>query len=874
MPIIPKIPKIPKIASGINPKEEKYKEKLPTLEEIKSRNEVLSATPLKKRTFIGKKIQRLRDTGVGRDLEEGLFGIEDPVMTDASRLQNETMGQEAKRKGILGFLGIAKKRSQKILDREIELQRDGIKPGRAAQIAALDVPEKKLGTPLEQIAAYESNKKRRERLQKELGLTEEEEKALKRVTLFEQIDHVGNLLDVGTFGATVAPKKFVKEMVEKVAKEASEKGIKDIILSYLPKLDPKKVDEIALLTKNVTEEDDVAEILNKQIVDALDQAPEGQILKESEDIIPKVAEEVRTPKIPPVGLSPESQLDEVIPSSSIVPQEKSAVDTVIEALKKAKPIRGKQEAIYSKERSKRLGQAMAVGQKIKGEAGLPAQLSKLKGEIPKVEFESLRKDLTQGTIDELFETAKNSPELSGFEKIRAQEALAKLFGEYGGQVPTRGELALLEKAFPKQLIDELLDKRPLLNKFVEAGLQLANIPRSLMSGFLDLSFGGRQGLFVAPRYRKEFYDSWKRQFKIFGSEKAYKASEDALKSNPRFELAKEAGISFTDVGGAISGREERFASSWAEKIPVIGKGIRATGRAYTAFANKFRLDIFSSMVKDAENLGLNPVENTDLLREIANFVNAATGRGSLGILEDAAPALNAFFFSPRLMASRLTLLNPVYYIRQDPFVRKEALKSLLTFGGTAATMLGLVSLIPGVEVGTDPRSADFGKIKIGNTRVDIAGGFQQYIRMAAQLISGEYVSTTSGKEYTLGEGYKPVTRYDILLRQIESKEAPIFSFITSILRQQDYAGQPVSVQKELLERITPMIISDAYDLAKDDPSLLPLEILAIFGASVQTYQPAKDKKKVSSGFPSVPRLPKLNVGPSIPKIPKLPKITR
>lgn len=600
-------------------------------------------------------------------------------------------------------------------------------------------------------------------------------------------------------------------------------------------------------------------------------SPEGEQYWEIEK---KITPKEQLPQQPEIQVRPEPQLDEVIPSPSIVPQEKTAVQSLIDALKKAKPIRGKQEAIYSKERGKRLGQAMAEGKRIKGEAGLPAQLSKLKGEIPKVEFESLRKEIKQENIDELFESAKNSDQLSGFEKIRAQEALAKLFGEYGGQVPTRSEIALLERVFPKELIDELLDKRPLMSKIAEAGLQLANIPRALMSGFLDLSFGGRQGSFAAPRYRKEFYDSWKKQFKIFGSEKAYKASREALENHKDFELAKEAGISFTDVGRAISDREERFASQWAEKIPLIGRGIRATGRSYTAFANKFRMDIFSSMIKDAENLGLDPKNNIDLLKGIATFVNASTGRGSLGKLEDAAGLLNAFFFSPRLMASRLTLLNPVYYIRQDPFVRKEALKTLLTYGATASTILGLTSLIPGVTVGTDPRSADFGKIKIGNTRIDIGGGFQQYIRMAAQLISGEYVSTTTGKEYKLGEGYKPTTRYDILLRQIESKEAPIFSFITSILRQQDYAGQPISVQKELLERITPMIISDSYDLAKEDPSLLPLEVLAIFGASVQTYKPKDDKKKGSSGFPSVPKLPKLNVGPSIPKIPRLPKITR
>lgn len=527
-------------------------------------------------------------------------------------------------------------------------------------------------------------------------------------------------------------------------------------------------------------------------------------------------------------------------------QDTDAIDTVIKALREAKPIRAGQEAIYSAERSKRLGAAMAVGEKVKGEAGFKAQLGQLKGEIPKVEFESLKGKLSQDTVDHLFEMAKNSNELSGFEKIRAQEGLAKLFGEYGGQVPTKSEIGLLERVFPGELIDELLTKRPLLSKWSDAGLQLVNIPRSIMSGFADLSFGLRQGIFAAPRFRKQFWDSWKKQFKIFGSEKAYKASRDALTSHADFELAKEAGISFTDVGKTISNREEDFASQWAEKIPVAGKVIRATGRAYTAFANKYRMDIFADMIKRADELGLDPRNNMDQLKNMADFVNSATGRGSLGKLEDAAPVLNAFFFSPRLIASRLDLLTkvvqPGFWLNVDPFTRKETLKTLFTYAGTMVGTLTLLDQIPGVEVGTDPTSADFGKVKIGNTRLDITGGFQQYIRMAAQLITGKYTSTTSGKTKKLGEGYKPLTRYDIILRQIESKEAPIPSFITAILRQQDYIGQPVSVKDEIIKRVTPILAQDIYEMAKTNPELLPLQIPAFFGVGVQTYSQTPVKK--------------------------------
>ncbi len=253
--------------------------------------------------------------------------------------------------------------------------------------------------------------------------------------------------------------------------------------------------------------------------------------------------------------------------------------------------------------------------------------------------------------------------------------------------------------------------------------------------------------------------------------------------------------------------------------------------------------MFDDLIKKASNLGLNPRSNPDFAKEIANFVNNATGRGELGGLQKSAIILNSFFFSPRLMASRLSLLNPLYYLTADPFVRKEAMKSLLSFAGIAMTILGL-SKMAGAEVGVDWRSADFGKIKVGNTRIDILGGFQQYIRLAGQLISGQIISSTTGKIMTLGEGYRPLTREDILLRFFEYKEAPIFSFLTALMKGQDFEGKPINVPKEVGMRFIPMAAQDIYDIAKDDPNLLPVSVLGLFGVGLQTYKSTIEKFKV------------------------------
>ena len=567
----------------------------------------------------------------------------------------------------------------------------------------------------------------------------------------------------------------------------------------------------------------------------------------------------KVPQLPPQLLQKVPRISEVSPYKPIVSPIEESVNKITQALKEAKPVRAKQEALYAKERATKMAKAIAVGKKVEGEAGFYAELGQLKGEYTRVQFESIKGKVSQADIDNLFKKVKDSVVLNFWQGIQARTGLVKIFE---GKVPTEGELALLGRVFPKEFIDTVLGKRSLFTKLLEYGYQLGNLPRSVMASF-DLSAPFRQGLFLIG-YPKQFFASFVKMFKAFGSEKAFKALQETIVKKPTFDLMQESNLALTEMDRILTQREERFMSQWAERIPIAGKIIRASGRAYVGFLNKLRADVFEDLILKAEKIGRAPRSNPDLVKSIANFVNTASGRGDLGALQRAAVALNSFLFSPRLMASRLTLLNPIYYIKQDSFVRKEALKSLFVVSSMIATVLGL-SKLGGVEVETDMRSSDFAKIKIGNTRIDIMAGFQQYIRMAAQLITGKYISTTTGKEITLGEGYKPLTRMDILLRQIESKEAPIVSFITDLLRQQDYKGEKISVINEIISRFYPMAINDIVDVAKDDPTLLPISVLGIFGVGIQTYEPTYGGGLVpgmpSMKMPEGAKLPSLKMPP-------------
>lgn len=371
-----------------------------------------------------------------------------------------------------------------------------------------------------------------------------------------------------------------------------------------------------------------------------------------------------------------------------------------------------------------------------------------------------------------------------------------------------------------------------------------NIPRALMST-ADLSAPFRQGVFLVGR--KEFWKAIPDMFKQGFSEEQFRNVQAEISSRPTYELMKKSKLALSSMDRFLTEREEAFMSDLAEKIPVAGRVVHASNRAYMGFLNKLRADTFDSLVRQYEAAGVDLRENTKALQDISKFINAATGRGSLGKFNQAVPFLNGVFFSPRLIASRLTLMNPATYVRLDPIVRKEAIKSLLSFSGIAMTVLGLAAA-GGLSVSGDPRSADFAKIKTGNTRFDILGGFQQYIRLGAQLITNETV-TSKGKVKELGKGYKADTRATMVGRFLRSKESPVMSFIHDYAEGKNVIGKKFELKEELKDRFIPMIIQDITDAMKEyGPEGAAVAVPAMFGVSVSTYKPtsSKPKKKKSN----------------------------
>jgi hypothetical protein len=683
-----------------------------------------------------------------------------------------------------------------------------------------------------------------------------------------------NTVDIGGL------KVFGKE-----AKIAASKSTPEI-LNVLKTVFKKSDDELKPLANNlvkITDPENVKTILKDFAVEDLAKSKLSKANKLPDlPTLPKVQVDdlAKSQELPPLGQSklvPETIPTTVQPEILVngVPPEKlssysESVNKLRESLSKAQKLRGRQEQLYTAERSKRIQKVLESRQKLGGEAGYYEELSKLKGEMPKVEYESIKDSMSQTDIDNLFNAIKESNAIGDWEKLPAQKGLAKMFGEFGGTVPTEKELELIGKVFPKEIVEELLSKRDIMKLIGTGVFETLNVPRSIMSS-ADLSAPFRQGIFMVTD--KNFWKDLSPMIKSAFSEKYYQGLQNEILSRPNFKLMQEAKLALTDLG-SLTSREEAFLSNIAEKIPGLGKLVRGSSRAYTGFLSKLRADVFDDLVKKFELSGRDVVNDKKLLKDTAIAINTLTGRGKapavLGksmanAIEQSAPALNAIFFSPRLMFSRLNVLDPSYYVKLDPIVRKEVIKKMVGFAGVASTVLGLAQLA-GAEVNKDPRNADFGKIKFGNTRIDVLGGLQQYIRIAAQLWTGKIISSTTGKEMTLGEGYRPLTRLDILERFFMNKEAPIASFVTSWLQGTNSVGEKFSPSKEIVNRFVPMIMQDIKETLDEQGAAKALGItaLGVLGFGAQTYGGNEPGK--------LPKLPNLPTLPQLPKLPKLPSL--
>jgi hypothetical protein len=511
-------------------------------------------------------------------------------------------------------------------------------------------------------------------------------------------------------------------------------------------------------------------------------------------------------------------------------------------------LRKQQEELRAVERSQRAG---AIERASAGKSGLArhvAAKAALEGKLPARVFNGFS-ELTPELRDQAINHIYDHPHFQPYEKVRAADALDEAIA---GKVVTEGDQKLLERAFGKEEAAGLMASIK-SGGFRDTLANIANVPRSIMASG-DLSAPFRQGLVVMASHPAIFFKGFAPMLHAAHSEEFFQAGIKSIHDMPEFPLMEKAHVALTDIGETAKGaeninkREEQFASNLAEQIPGIGHMVRGSDRAYVLFLNQTRARLFSHLVHQAASEGWHL--NDKLTEDIAKFVNSATGRGDLGKLGEHTATLNALFFSPRLMASRFNFLNPVYYLRMEPFARRQALKAALRLAGTMNAVLFFAKM-GGANVVTDPRNADFGKIRVGNTRLDLAGGFTQPIRLIDQLYTGQVISSTSGKLENLSSTGFGRSRFDVAMQFLENKASPVPSAVIDALKGGQF-GQKFNPKSELAQRMIPLLWQDIYQIERSTgpKGAVGYGLPDLFGVGVQNYGPPKKKSTSGGSFGS------------------------
>jgi len=398
------------------------------------------------------------------------------------------------------------------------------------------------------------------------------------------------------------------------------------------------------------------------------------------------------------------------------------------------------------------------------------------------------------------------------------------------------QAAKAKAAWHEALMKDRLARRSIPQKILGGIGEALNVPRALITS-LDFSAVLRQGGFIALGHPIRAAKAFPAMFRALLSEQKQHAVNEEIMRRPTYPLMRQSKLYLAEHNQKLSQMEEVYMSRWATKIPVLGKLVAGSERAYVTFLNRLRADSFDALAKSLSRSGeITPAEG----KAIANYVNVATGRGNLGNKEAAAVALNSVFFAPRYVASRFQLLagQPLYRgtARTRVLIAKEYARYLTGM----AILYGLAQLDPDASVETDPRSADFGKIRYGNTRLDPLSGLQQVTVLLSRLGSGETKQLSGQVRPIRGERlpYGAENSADVMARFLRTKLSPVTGTTVNVLSGTDIVGQPVTPESMAQGLLVPLAMQDILKAMEDQgiPRGTALAILSIFGMGLQTYQ--------------------------------------
>ena len=537
------------------------------------------------------------------------------------------------------------------------------------------------------------------------------------------------------------------------------------------------------------------------------------------EAIPKVIPEVK----PPIGIPKVS-------APTLTPEVQTLSNDVIDFIKQTKAIAKRVKPARTQELARKFQAAEKAFGAGQGMARLNLAKAELRGELP---FKHLVPDETAilGKVDQLADAIAKS-DVDFKIKLHATIGLKEYFTL--NQRPQPHQLRALKQIFGEGLPTALAKEPSRVGRIV---MDILGIPRSVQASF-DLSATLRQGIFYNLRFPDSALVTFGRSLKALGSEKYALALQESqikrLAQIPEPLMRKVYNAPLAEIV-PLGQREEMWMTSLLRKIPLFGRVFRASERHFVTFLNEARLRSAEILVPCWKRLGATEADWSGL----GDLINIMSGRGNLpSWLRSAGSLMNATCFAPRLLFARFQLpamLLPTSKaaILHPSLVQKEAMNILIRFLLFGSGVLGAFKL-SGAKVDLDRLSSDFGKVIIGNSRLDFWAGYAQMVRFGAQIAEAK-------RRY--GGRLSEANRLDLIYRFTQSKASPAAGILIDVLRGRTYIGEemeatPEFAVKQAADRLMPFFIRQLWEAIEMDGLGVGLGTapLGILGVGISTYK--------------------------------------
>lgn len=336
---------------------------------------------------------------------------------------------------------------------------------------------------------------------------------------------------------------------------------------------------------------------------------------------------------------------------------------------------------------------------------------------------------------------------------------------------------------------------------------------------LDNSFVGRQGIKTLMTHPSAWYPTFTKSFVDFAKAMGGKNTHDILMAdiysrenflNGKYDKAK-----------LLTKFEEQYPTLLPERVPIGGRVLKASEQAFTNAGMRMRADLFDLFEKYARENGVD-TNNPKWINDFGKITNSLTARGRWGVRGEPA-FVRLFMWAPKMLKANLDVLTAHGATSGletgwgKGMAKREAATNLLKIVGITATVIAIANALKPGSAELDPRSSDFGKIKVGDTRFDITGGASSIVTLAARLLTNTKKSATTGVAMPYGIGYGADTRLDAFSNFMLNKTTPPAGVVRDLLKGENWKGEPFTWGDSLYDAFTPIILRQTIDL-KDNAS--------------------------------------------------------